>query len=281
MPTLSTLVNDIYQVIEKGLAKDAIDTTKLAEMISARLSEEGGGGALRASNIGSPCDRKLWYTVNTPENAEPFPAHVRLKFIIGDIIEEVLLSIVEATDHVVTGRQGVIEIDGIKGHRDAIIDGVVVDVKSANSRSFDKFKFHKLEHDDPFGYIDQLGMYIEGSKDDPTVTDTSKGAFLAVDKELGHVVLDEYKTPKKDYHELVKSKKQVVSATRPPPRSYDPVADGKSGNMVLPVTCRYCAFKEPCWADVNGGAGLRKIVYANGPRWFTKIVKEPVLRSKF
>jgi hypothetical protein len=42
------------------------------------------------------------------------------------------------------------------GHQDAIIDGVLVDCKSASGVGFDKFKYNKLAEDDPFGYVAQL-----------------------------------------------------------------------------------------------------------------------------
>ena len=279
MPRIDTLVEDIYKQLDSGDFE--IDVPGLAQMINDRLKENQGGGYLRASSIGTECERKIWYSVNKPELAEKLPPNVRLKFLIGDIIETVVLALVEASDHDLAGCQGTIEVAGVKGHRDAIIDGMVVDVKSANSRSFDKFKYHKLEQDDPFAYLDQLGMYIEGSQGEEEVKYHDRGAFLAVDKELGHIKLDVYPKKRESYVELVEQRKEMVSRPRPPARHYADVADGKSGNRVLCMQCKYCPFKDTCWADVRGGAGLRKVVFANGPRWFTVVKKEPAPKTKF
>ena len=41
---------------------------------------------------------------------------------------------------ILKGEQGEVEIEGIKGHRDAIIDGAIGDVKSASAFSYKKFE---------------------------------------------------------------------------------------------------------------------------------------------
>ena len=42
--------------------------------------------------------------------------------------------------HDVTEEQKELELDGVKGHKDATIDGWVCDIKSASSFGFKKFK---------------------------------------------------------------------------------------------------------------------------------------------
>ena len=60
--------------------------------------------------------------------------------MFGDILEELLLFLAKEAGHTVTGQQDTLSISGVNGHRDAIIDGRLVDVKSASSYSFRKFK---------------------------------------------------------------------------------------------------------------------------------------------
>ena len=55
------------------------------------------------------------------------------------------------------------EVEGVTGHQDCIIDGVVVDCKSASGVGFDKFKHNKLAEDDPFGYVAQISAYAEAN----------------------------------------------------------------------------------------------------------------------
>lgn len=272
--SIESLVPDIYNLVDKGTKidegklHDAVHT--LAEILRYRLGEgEQRSSSLRMSNIGTECDRKLWYHVNTPEAAEALPPHVKIKFLYGDLIEWLMLYLAELAGHRVEGQQDEIEVKGIKGHRDAVIDGIVVDVKSANSRSFDKFKYHKLESDDPFNYLYQLSLYLHGSRDHEIVKVKKEGAFLAIDKEMGHVVLDKYKKLDIDYDKFITEKKAAVAQPDPPRRRYFPVPHNKSGNLQLDTECRYCAYKQTCWPE------LRTYLYANGPVYLTKVVKEP------
>ena len=278
MPKIDTLVKDIYRILETK--EFELDADNLAKTIKSRLEQKQAGGTLRMSSIGQACERKTWYSVNKPEIAEGHSGPTYLKFLLGDIIEEVVLALAKAAGHDVQGEQDTLDVAGIKGHRDALIDGMLIDVKSANSRSFDKFKYHQLRpENDPFAYLSQLALYHYAS-DDKEVTGTA--AFLAVDKELGHIILDKYKQDVNfDWEKFVEDKKVMVAQPEPPARHYDAVPDGKSGNMVICMECKYCPFKEECWQDTNGGAGLRKVVFANGPRWFTRVRKEPSPKARF
>lgn len=280
MNNIYNLVSDIYALLEKDtpLTTAQAETLgdRLKETIIRRLATKPEKRGVSMSSFGSKCWRKLWYQEKTPEIAEPLSAPTKIKFLMGDIAEDVTLALAEATEkHTVSGRQDTLEVNGLQGHRDAVIDGVLVDVKSANSRGFTKFKDHKLEVDDPFGYLDQISLYLEGSKDDETVKVKGQAAFLAVDKELGNLVLDVYSKRDKDYPSEIDRLRKTLEADSPPQRAFSPVDDGFSGNQVLCVECRYCPFKKECWKDANNGHGLRKFIYSTGPRWFTKVVKEP------
>jgi hypothetical protein len=282
IPTsLSNLVPDIYETVSKGIELNANERAELGEqLVSAVLqglgkNEEQPKGILRMSNFGTPCTRKLWYTVNTPEKAEPLEPWARIKYTIGHLLEAMILMVGKKTGkHAIEGTQTELDFHGIKGHRDAVIDGVVVDVKSANSRGMDKFKNHSLEDDDPFGYLDQLSLYTAASKDDPMVTVKKEAAFLAVDKESGRLVLDKYKVKDID-EDTIEAKKKMLAADAPPRRAYLPESDGKSGNQKLGVACSYCPYKHTCWSDANKGRGLRGFWYSTGPRWLTWVEREP------
>lgn len=58
-------------------------------------------------------------------------------------------------------------------------------------------------------------------------------------------------------------------------KCYDPVPDGKSGNLKLNSNCSYCAFKDKCWASANNGQGLRKFRYSNGIQEFVEVFNTP------
>ena len=267
--SINTLVEDIYKVLSEGaeIGKVAEEFGKRMEtLVKERLSPRTPRkGTLRLSNLGKP-DRQLWYeTHDTPR--EEFTPSTYFKFLYGDIIEEVVLLLAEVAGHSVQGRQGEVRVDGILGHRDAFIDGILVDVKSASSYSFKKFKEGTLKDDDPFGYYPQLSGYIA----DPEY-DRDHGAFLAVDKQNGTMaLLPVSDSDTVDIHPRITHLKEVVAKDTPPERCYEPEPMGKGGNMKLPVGCSYCAFKKECWADV----GLRKFVYSTGPVYLTTVVDPP------
>jgi len=221
------------------------------------------------SNIGSKCDRKLWYTVNEPNKAEPLPPEVRFKFAFGHILEELVLFLAKEAGHSVEGTQDTLTIAGVKGHRDAVVDGVLVDVKSASSYSFKKFEDGLTSDKDSFGYLDQLGAYLYASQDDPVVVHKDRAAFIAVDKTLGHITVDVQPNTYKNYDKVVAEKKAVITQKEPPPRAFSDEPDGKSGNRKLGTECSYCAFKNNCWS------GLQTYIYSSGPRYLTRVVREP------
>lgn len=269
MPNLETLIPDIYKLFEEGTEVSKDHVTEFAETLATivhdRLNENQGLGYLRPSNLGTPCDRKLWYSVNHPEKAEPLSSKVKFKFLYGDIIEALVLFLAKEAGHEVTGEQDKVSIGNVTGSRDAIIDGVLVDVKSANSRSFDKFRRNSIKSDDPFGYITQLMFYLHASPDVPR---KDMAAFLAVDKELGDLALAKQPREEIDFEDLIRDKQQLLEGELPP-RGFDDEPDGKSGNRKLGVACRYCAFKQECWPE------LRTFLYSNGPRWLTKVTRVP------
>ena len=247
MANITTLVKDIYSLLESGAFK--IDGKGLGEMIERRLAEERTP-RLSMSNFGKPCERQLWFQINRPDLASPLDGPTRLKFLIGDIIEEVALALAEQAGHKVTGRQDRCDYLGISGRRDAVIDGVVVDVKSANSRSFEKFRTGALgvegvdgEPSDNFGYLDQLSLYVSAAKDDPQVTVKGEGAFLAVDKELGRLVLDRHPR-RKITKEDIQRKGDMLRSPEPPKCAY---RLGPRGGK--PWQCTYCSHKEFCHND--------------------------------
>ncbi len=243
----------------------------LAEKVAERLKEDRSGpGTLRMSNLGKP-DRQLWYTVHRADMGEELTPSTKIKFLFGDILELMCLFLAEEAGHEVTHKQEKVTVDGINGSCDAVIDGVLVDVKSASKYAFEKFRKGTLQDDDPFGYMEQLSGYSAG-------LGGLAGAFLAIGKELGHLTL--LQIPKENLDAInirarIGHLKGVVDSKEMPERCYDPVPMGESGNLKLGTNCSYCAFKKDCWKDANGGVGLRTFSYSGGPVHLVEVAKEP------
>lgn len=230
-----------------------------------------GERAIVFSSLGKQ-DRQLWYKANMPEKAEKMHGKQIFKFLYGDMLEILLLFLSKESGHEVTHAQHRVEIDGIGGYMDAIIDGVPVDVKSASPFSFQKFNNGAFVFDDPFGYVKQLSGYCHA------VDSTDRGGFLVADKVDGSICfaeLDGLTIKGNPPSPRIAHLREVVNSETPPERCYPAVPEGKSGNMKLGVGCSYCEFHDECWKDSNGGRGLRKFYYSRGPVWLTKIVKPP------
>ena len=263
---IDTLIPDIQERLTSGKPFDAETVSEFSKNLSAklanRLAESRGRPTLRLSNVGTPCERKLWYSINTPEAAAPLSASTRLKFLFGDILEEVVLFLARASGHRVEREQEEVNVGDVKGHIDAVVDGELVDVKSASTYSFKKFKEGGLKTSDAFGYLHQLGAYL-------SAVGGKRGHFLAVDKTLGHLTLDTHEKTDIDYEAMVKAKQAMLAQSEPPPRAYQDEADGKSGNRKLGLACSYCPFSKTCWP------GSRTFAYSRGPVTLTKVERLP------
>lgn len=270
--TIQTLVQDIYNIFEGAHKASSENVEKLgqdiAKVIQARLDPPERKATLRLSNLGTPCERKLWYDINTPELGEKLPPEAKIKFLFGDILELLLLFLAREAGHKVEGEQDELVHHGVVGHRDCIIDGVIVDCKSASSYSFKKFATNGLRESDPFGYLAQLGSYLDASRDDPRVTDKKRASFLVIDKTLGKICLDTY-TLAPVSKQFVEAKREVINGNQPPVRGYSDEPEGKSGNRKLGFNCSYCSYKDSCWP------GLRTFVYSYGPQYLTWVEREP------
>lgn len=278
MKNIDTLVEDIYGLFELDpIQKDEGEVDKLidnfGEMLKSHIKEflyrkPESNGHLRLSGIGKP-DRQLWYDINSKSNDNYLKPSVRIKFLYGYILEELLLLLAETSGHTVEGQQKEVEVEGIKGHQDAMIDGVLVDCKSASGYGFNKFKTNTLMQDDPFGYIAQISSYAEANGVD-------KAAFLAIDKSTGEICLSKVHSMEMiNAGKRIKHLKGVVSNDAVPDRCYDSVPDGKSGNYRLSTPCVFCRHKQVCWQDANQGRGIRVFEYAKGKRFLVQVAKEP------
>ena len=137
MKSIKILKDDIYGLFSSDFNPAPEDTKmfgqRLAEHLFARLTEQRGEPTLRMSNIGTPCNRKLWYSINRPSESEPLRPETRLKFLFGDILEELLLWLAKLAGHHVEAEQEEVVIYGsspssegehaVRGHKDGYIDG--------------------------------------------------------------------------------------------------------------------------------------------------------------
>ena len=101
------------------------------------------------------------------------------------------------------------------------------------------------------------------------------GLSLAYKLLLKHPNSKIYLFEKLKIKKKISSVKKAVKLKTPPERCYNPIPDGKSGNMQLPKGCVYCRHKFECHKDANEGKGLRVFKYSTGYRYLTQVPKVP------
>ena len=276
--TIDTVVDDIYDTLSVLCDEETLNIPdEYIEEFGERMKDtlrnwstpKTQSTGLRMSNVGRPL-RRLWYDLKSgvPIYNRTHPS-VFIKFLYGHMLEELVLLFVRLSGHQVEDEQKEIEIDGVKGHMDCTIDGEVVDIKTASSFAFKKFKDGTLHDDDPFGYMAQLSGY-------EAAQGTSEGGFLALNKESGELALyrpgDMLKVNVSSKIKRVRAAEQLDS---PPKRCYTPVPEGKKGNLRLPRECSFCPHKIECYGDANNGEGLRTFMYSNGPKYLVRVTAVP------
>jgi len=192
----------------------------------------------------------------------------------GHILEALVLTLARAAGHRVEGEQDELVVNGVVGHRDAVIDGCVVDVKSSSVLALEKLKTGTIEQDDGFGYLDQLDAYLAGSVSDALVTVKDRGYLIGVGKELGHLALHEHKFRSEHIQERIVKYKRIVDSDTPPTCECGTETSGMSGNVKLDTRASYDEFRYVCHPH------LRTFIYAKGPIYLTKVVKQPVYRGE-
>jgi len=276
MKTINTLINDVEKVLggESELSGSNLDAAiekagdEFKTLLRNRiLNSYGDSTALRLSAIGRSCNRLHWFNAKGYPTPDLLPA-TKMKFLFGDISELLMIFLARVAGHTVEREQEEVEVEGIKGHIDCVIDGVLVDIKTASPYSFAKFKDGTLQDNDSFGYIGQLKAYSEA-------TGIKDRYNWVLNKVNGAQCLYKHPDDVPSATDRVVELKKVTANALAPDRGYKDIPDGKSGNRKLCVECSYCSYKEHCWE------GLRTFIYSTGPRFLTKVENVPKVLEVF
>lgn len=278
MKSINTLIPDIHHLVqhEKGWFDEQISDAlraSTARTLCSHFNEpryRPGKAKIRMSGLGPKCPCALWYAINHPELAEPLPPWAEVKFAYGYILEGLAITLARAAGHTVEGEQDELILDGIIGHRDAVVDGVVVDFKSCSSIAFRKFKDRSLKQNDSFGYLDQLSAYVVASADEEIVRVKDRGYFVAIDKTLGHMVLYEHIVEDPGaIRQRIAQYKVLVERPTPPVCTCGTRKSGESGNIELGITASYSPYKYCCFPN------LRTFRYSGGVKYLSKVLRKP------
>lgn len=261
-------MKSIYQLIP-DVKEFLLSQQEFEIPITVHYGERRDSPTLRLSKMGPLCPRHLWYSIHHPELAEPLPAEAIFKFSFGHTIEAQALALARVAGHDVRGEQDELTVDGIKGHRDCVLDGYIVDVKSCSSRMYEKYEKGTIRNDDPFGALDQLDGYLVGSSSDDCVKVKDIAFIWAIDKTLGKMCLYEHTLRSDSIHARIRLHKSIVARSIAPECTCEVVPDGKSGNRKLDVKASYSPYKHCC------NPKIRTFLYASGPVFLTEVVRTP------
>lgn len=272
--TIHTLIPDIYDTVKR---RDGWFTAELADdfargvsrRIQEQFKEPTEPPRLRLSKMGPMCPKALWHSIHTPHLAEALPPWATIKYSYGHMIEALAIVLAKASGHRVEGEQDELIVDDVSGHRDCVIDGCLVDVKSTTSHYIKKFQDKTIAQSDTFGYLSQLDGYLVGCANDPMVTVKDRAYLFGIDKQLGHMALYEHRLREEQIRARIKEHKRIVELDRPPECTCGTAPYGESGNIALDVKASYNAFKYCCFPN------LRTFIYSDGPVYLTKVVKRP------
>lgn len=273
MKSIDTLVDDIHSTV--GAVEDVVFPNNMThgigdayvKQVNKRAVKKRDPKTIYFSELGDVCQRRMWFKHHTPEKGEVLRPETRIKFLYGDMLESLVLQLATDAGHDVSAEQQEVEYVNdatgwrVRGRIDAVVDGVVVDVKSVTKQS--ERKFHDGLVDDPFGYLGQLNGYA-------TVLKNPNMGFLTIQKELGHINYFPFTADAEMFGHGFARAVKAIDRDDPVEKVMASVPQSPtSKNEKLCATCSYCPFKASCFPDV------RAFAYSNKVEWLTKVVDTP------
>lgn len=190
-----------------------------------------------ASQIGSPCDRRIWYEYNayTPH----FTSRQKIIFETGRRLEKMLLDLMSDGGVVFHGikrpdSKKIIEC-GIDGTPDAIYENenkelCILDIKSCNTESFHRFVNHGLRVFNEQYYY-QLQAYMG-------LYDLQLATLLAINKNNCEIHEESFEFDENLFEYLCLKAKNIAADKEPPERI---------GVNQLYYFCQMCPFVKTCF----------------------------------
>lgn len=215
------------------------------------IANEPKRNYIGASAIGHPCSRKIWYEFNGYDG-EPISEKLKFTFDIGKIIEKRILDYFdlyldghnfvdynnnEFQDKTIKKFQGtcdavirIITIEpDIKGSFSQLI---ILEIKTANNASFNKFKKDGLKIWNE-QYYAQCQSYMG-------MSDIHQSILLAINKDTSEMH-EEWIEYDDIYYQMLKQKAKDIIEAKEAPR--------RINNSPLFYICHMCKFKNICHSN--------------------------------
>ncbi|MES2133163.1 MAG: hypothetical protein V4506_12530 [Bacteroidota bacterium] len=200
-----------------------------------------------ASSIGNPCARAIWYNF-VGVTGTPFPVNVKTAFDIGTKLESLVLDYMElaglklirpseSNDYLKLVDE---EAPLFQGHMDALMElehegSVVVEIKTAKSSSFQRFKTHglKIWSDTYYAQL-QSYMGMGGFK---------KAVIIALNKDSSEIHHEWLEYDDIFFHALRIKALSIYSCDEPPERI---------NKNPLYMLCARCRYVDVCHGEKRG-----------------------------
>lgn len=191
---------------------------------------------MRLSSLGKCMRQQAYRLLGFEENGKEIDARAKMVFFMGDLTELAIVQLARAAGCNITDfgmNQKTVEIEGIQGHPDGIIDGdTLLEVKSMSSFSFQAFQDQQIDE----GYRYQCNAYMHA-------LGLSQTCIVGLNKDAG--VLHEWIINKDQtiVDDIIRRIGELRAVTRDslPRQPYSPNEKG-----FLPWQCLYCGFWKTC-----------------------------------
>ncbi len=220
-----------------------MDITAIITKAIAESPQDAPRHYIGASSIGKACARAIWYGFVGAECTKPSPS-LRTTFEIGKRLEGLVLDYMEAAGLLLiraTEENNYLyledkEVPIFQGHCDAILNDKgrcsIVEIKTANTASFSRFKKHGLRTWSPTYYA-QLHAYLG-------MSGLERGVIIALDKNTSELHHEWVEYDDIFYHEL-KMRALAISVIGEPPE--------KINRNPIFLTCNQCQYRKICHAE--------------------------------
>jgi hypothetical protein len=201
------------------------------ESCSIRAENQPKRDYLGMSSIGFPCERALWFDYNNKLTV-PIDGRLARIFEMGNMVETRILADLELAGYKVEYQQLTFkDFDGrFAGHCDGIISNItnkqhILEIKSANDKSFNKFKAHGIKLNPK--YYAQIQCYMGYSK-------LYRGIFIVENKNDQDLYVERIKFEPDVFEELRAKAWRIINYKEVPEAT------------IWTGYCNYCTFNPIC-----------------------------------
>jgi hypothetical protein len=218
-------------------------------------------GKLRASSLGGPCERALWYSFRWADLPEPFEPRITRLFDTGKreeirVLQDLRVAGIKVHDSTVDEDGGRVQfsIEFGNGHGKGSVDGVLenlprgpdpvsgeprfykaphlLEIKTHSLKSFEELHKKGMRLSKPQHYA-QMQLYMRGLHLD-------RGLYWATCKDTDHIYLERVRLDVEEVTALDARAQRIVFDTGIPNRIFDDI-----DNKVAWV-CRQCSHRGLC-----------------------------------